>query len=341
MNLSIIIPVYNVEKYLVDTLESILAQKITLFEVILVDDGSIDRSGKICDDYAKKNANVHVFHTVNRGVSNARNFGLAKAKGKYIHFVDSDDVLEDGMYLDFMRIVENYEPDVIECGCTKIFVKNKKEYISNNGTDANLQTKHEIADYLDGIKYEKKQCLLHYIWNKWYRRDILLENKIQFNNEVSLGEDFLFNCQVIQRIDSLHIIDKSYYHYFIRGGSLVSAFQPEPWKRRQLVLDAQKELYNNFEIWESNEKQIMYEEGRLCFSALRSINSKRCKLGRKDKILFLKQMSQTVQMEYAKFYLLSSKKKVHRIWLFLLNRFGIAGIKFVIFLDKIQKVLKG
>lgn len=93
--ISVIVPVYNVEKYLSRCIESILSQTFTDFELLLIDDGSTDRSGEICDEYAKKDTRIRVFHTKNRGVSAARNLGLDNAKGEWISFVDSDDWVEN------------------------------------------------------------------------------------------------------------------------------------------------------------------------------------------------------------------------------------------------------
>lgn len=113
-----VIPVYNVEKYLNAAIESLAAQKFfrEKVEVLLIDDGSNDRSAQICDQYASEYENIRVFHIKNKGVSHARNYGLSHARGEYIHFMDSDDILASDMYEIFSNVIEQESPDVIVGG---------------------------------------------------------------------------------------------------------------------------------------------------------------------------------------------------------------------------------
>jgi len=114
MQFSVVVPVYNVERYLNDCLQSILNQNYTDFEVILIDDGSTDQSGAICDEWGEKNNNVHVIHTENKGLSCARNTGIRMAKGDYLVFVDSDDWIEKNSLKGFDEIIEKTHPEIIE-----------------------------------------------------------------------------------------------------------------------------------------------------------------------------------------------------------------------------------
>lgn len=112
-----IIPVYNAEKYLEDTINSVIGQSVfNQIEVLLVDDGSTDCSSEICDRFSCNYENISVFHKDNRGVSSARNYGLSKAKGQYIHFMDADDVISRIMYETFLDCAEQHSPDVIVGG---------------------------------------------------------------------------------------------------------------------------------------------------------------------------------------------------------------------------------
>lgn len=115
MQLSIIIPVYNVKNFLAAAIESVLAQSFRDFELILVDDGATDGSGEICDDYAQKDSRVKVIHQKNAGVSAARNAGVAAARGAYIGFTDSDDIIEKDMYQVMMSLAEEHHADVVQC----------------------------------------------------------------------------------------------------------------------------------------------------------------------------------------------------------------------------------
>ena len=200
-----------------------------------------------------------------------------------------------------------------------------------------LSNRNQITEYLNGISLNEMKCLIHYIWNKWYRRDFLVDNQLEFSSDLNLGEDYVFNCTAAKVMKTLYMVPNTYYHYFIRGNSLVSAFQPEPWKSRQMLFDAHKSLYEFYDIWNDNKNAIMLEEGIMCFAALRSVNSQRCKLNRKEKTEFLKKMSESKQMELIIFYLKNSGKKFHRMWLFLICTFGITGIRIMLIADYIYK----
>ena len=341
MRLSVIVPIYNAEPYLEKMLESILNQSFSDFEMILVNDGSTDNSGKICAEFAKRDQRVQVFNIENCGVSNARNYGLMKAKGQYVHFADSDDFIEDGMYEEFNIAVNHCYPDVVMCGCRQINIKKKTCLIVSNKNDQVLKNRSDIKEYLNHIKNDKHRCLLHYIWNKWYKRDILIQRNISFPLDLSLGEDFVFNCQTVQAIHSLIIISKPYYHYYIRANSLVSSFQLEPWKSRQMIFNAHRALYESYGLWDSNEKEIKMEEGKRSFAALRSVNNKRCRLSSKEKMTFLKRFSSSMQMELALYYLDNSDKKIHRLWEFLIQRCGMLGTKIVLLADHVQRLFRG
>lgn len=338
MKLSVIMPVYNVEDYLQNMISSILAQNFENFEMILVDDGSTDGSGEICDSFAQMDKRVKVFHIKNGGVSNARNFGLSKANGEYVHFADADDFVENGMYADFNKIVERYSPDIVMCSCRQINVKNNTCTVVGRQQNSALLDKCRIRAYLDGIDLFDMRCLIHYIWNKWYKREVLVNSKMKFLTDLSLGEDYVFNCQLLRNVESMYILGMPYYEYYIRGNSLVSAFQPEPWKSRQMLLDAHTALYQEYGIWDTNKNSILLEEGKMCFVALRSVNSIRCTLNPQEKKCFIEKMYTSDQMQFVLYYLKNSKKRLHKIWLSLINTMGISGVKIVLFFDRLQRI---
>lgn len=342
MKLSVIIPVYNVEKYLTVTLESVLQQKHDDLEIILVDDGSLDQSGKICDDYAFKYPDiVQVYHIQNAGVSNARNLGLCKASGDYVHFMDSDDTLEYGMYKCFCEIVEDASPDVIVCGCKRINLMNDNVTLAHYDMDVELIDRYEIGDFLNQLNSEHKRWMLDYIWNKWYKRSFLVENELMYDTTLSLGEDFLFNCQVFSLASNTYISKEIFYSYYIRNSGLVTAFQPQPWIGRQVLTDAHMALYQSHGIFEENRDSILFEDGMLAFSELRSVNSPRCMLSKNETREFLEEMYHSKQMELALYYLKHSQKKLHKLWFALISIFCMRGVRMVILADKIDRLLKG
>lgn len=207
--ISIIVPVYNVEKYLPRCIDSILAQTFTDFELLLIDDGSIDNSGNICDDYAKKDNRIRVFHKQNGGVSSARNLGLDNAKGEWITFVDSDDLIDNETLNDYLR----YNADLICQGLKQI-----------NAMDNSIEDlkKYDFleASVSDHISYALYIMFINgsfgYIWNKLFKHRILKDHNIRFIEGISIREDEIFvfkYCQYIKSIVLLPTINYNYVHY--------------------------------------------------------------------------------------------------------------------------------
>lgn len=184
--ISVIIPVYNAEKYLSRCIDSILNQSFTDFELLLVNDGSDDHSGEICDDYAKKYSRVKVFHKENGGVSSARNLGLINACGEWITFVDADDYLiVDGLQRYINEINENV--DLIIYGYN---ICNESGYLKFSTT---VYPKNDLIQKDDGVKIMFKNSYYNgYLFNKLFRRSIIEDNKIFFNEDVYYNEDRLF-----------------------------------------------------------------------------------------------------------------------------------------------------
>lgn len=204
--ISIIVPVYNVEQYLTKCIESILAQNFTNFELLLINDGSMDASGEICDDYAQKDDRVKVYHKENGGVSSARNLGIEQSLGEYICFVDSDDWLEqeyiDAFFLDNIGdrktlIIQDLLYDTIKGSSKRYYLK--KEFLKTNQF-LSAYTEYKI------LNYPSPYC-------KLYNAEIIKSNQIVFNINIHFAEDLLFFLNYIQYIDSVRFIDKAYYHY--------------------------------------------------------------------------------------------------------------------------------
>lgn len=216
--LSIIIPVYNVEKYLTDCINSIINSKKE-FEVLLIDDGSTDNSGLICDEFKKKDKRIRTYHKKNGGVSSARNYGIKKASGNYIMFVDSDDVLKK----DWDHILDTkLKYDVI---------------YFNTFVDKNLE-KRSLINYIIGNN--KDLIYLSGPYSKFYRRKYLLENNIYFNEKLINGEDMLFNLEIFAKIDSFNIINDSFYLYRQNIGQATKSFNKK-------IIDSDKEFHKEID----------------------------------------------------------------------------------------------
>ncbi|RKL66427.1 hypothetical protein CR203_16175 [Salipaludibacillus neizhouensis] len=212
VKVSIIVPIYNVEKYLEECIDSILAQSLRDIEVILVDDGSTDRSRDIVDEYALKDKRIKVVHQINSGVSYSRNKGVEMAAGEYIGFVDPDDWISLNCYqIMFTKAVES-SADVLICGFTEIYEKTgrrvnilypflKEEYL----------TKEEVLNiiFMGLIKGQ-----LHaFTWNKLYKKDLLINNKITSPLDMPLMQDIVYNLKVFSCAQNTFYVNKPLYIY--------------------------------------------------------------------------------------------------------------------------------
>ena len=228
--LSIIIPVYNSQDYLEECIESLINFKEENIEIILIDDGSTDLSSKICDDYAIKDKRIKVIHKKNSGVSDARNKGIECSIGKYVMFVDSDDVLD----LNWERILK---PDMAK----DIY------YITKNIEDNASVV--EMLNYIIGFN-DKNLCFAG-PFSKIFKTDFLRENQIKFNNELINGEDMLFNVNALLKCNSFEIINDSYYQYRNFQGSATKRFDEKIIQSDKVF---HKELYNILNSSEINRQ---------------------------------------------------------------------------------------
>ena len=220
--ISVIIPVYRVEKYLRQCVNSVISQTYTNLEIILVDDGSPDGSGKICDEYIIRDKRVRVIHQANQGLSAARNAGLEIAKGDFIGFVDSDDYIEPDMY--------KYLYDLI--------VKNKAAIsMCNVCEDEGFRTRKQIQSTFLSIPllqiFQFNNWI--FVWNKLYRKDFI--STLRFNTTTSYGEDGLFVFELTKKNASVSVGNQAKYHYRFNQNpnALTNNFQPKHLNRIALI----------------------------------------------------------------------------------------------------------
>ncbi len=204
--ISIIVPVYNVEQYLPRCIESILAQTFTDFELLLIDDGSLDKCGKICDEYAKKDARIRVFHKENGGVSSARNMGLDNARGAYIGFVDADDFINSEMYDILYRGYHSGE-EVQLSSCGILFEGKKYVPMKDGNNEVHFVSKEKIVSSIFGTE----NCLRINIVNKLFKKDII--GSLHFDNFYKIAEDVLFLANYITKINNVSF---QYYPGYVR-----------------------------------------------------------------------------------------------------------------------------
>lgn len=206
-DISIIVPVYKAESSLDKCINSILIQSFRNFELLLIDDGSPDKSGKICDEYAKNDYRIKVFHKENGGVSSARNVGLDNAKGAWITFIDADDYLE-GEFLNSLENSRNY--DLIISGYEREYDgENQKTFVDIEGC---AHSRTEVINYLnDNIRDE----IFRTPWGKFFKVEIIRKYHIRFDSRIRFGEDTIFNFTYFQYINSVICVTQGRYVYKI------------------------------------------------------------------------------------------------------------------------------
>lgn len=214
--ISIIVPVYNVEQYLERCIESILAQTFTDFELILVNDGSTDGSLSICNKYLKIDKRIKVLSQENKGLSSARNMGIANSKGKYIAFVDSDDFINEFMYEVLYSNLKKYNADIAICGFEKIYDDNilKRKKMKNIKIS-------EFSSY-DALKslYENKSLEFIVAWNKLYRKNIFEEINYPIGK---IHEDEFIAHKIYDKCNKVIYIDEQLYYYYQRSNSIMKS----------------------------------------------------------------------------------------------------------------------
>lgn len=303
--LSIIIPVYNAEKYLKECIDSILEQSFEDFELLLIDDGSKDSSGLICDSYAQEDERVKSFHLENGGPSRARNYGIRKAIGEYIEFVDADDQLCEDSLQKLAICANRNHPDMIIAGSEIWDSDNKKELLFPTTKSGILDIQH----YLRKITTESKSVLLHYIWNKWYRRATIESNKIIFDEDEKLGEDFIFNCRFFCCSRKNYAVKQTLYRYFRRNnGSLSSKFNSNELNRRRKMDSSLFALYKFFGL-EDCSLLLHQMVGAITLVSIRSVFGEGCPPKLAEKYCYVNNFLKSEYIDYLLKYRQASNKK--------------------------------
>jgi glycosyltransferase involved in cell wall biosynthesis len=225
--ISIIVPIYNVENNIRRCIESLLDQTFTDFELILVDDGSTDSSGIICDEFAKKHERIRVLHKKNEGVSSARNIGMAVSIGKYIGFVDSDDYTHREYLKELHETIDNNHADMAMCNFY-LFSKGKKAEQICHGFDSRTCFDHKQIETVIYSRIFNNSSTGGYfaLWNKILRKDFIIENDLKLDETVSFGEDMLFIMRCLKYCKAIAFSDKALYYYEMQNGGLFSKYRP-------------------------------------------------------------------------------------------------------------------
>lgn len=251
--ISVIIPVYNVEAYIARCLDSVINQTYKNIEIILVNDGSNDNSGKICDEYAAKDKRIVVIHQKNMGASSARNAGLNKANGKYVCFIDSDDTVENNYIEELLKPLKEKDYDLVICNINDIY---------ENKTSGS----RKITCTLDGVlerDYYKLVELLRVPVIKLYKMEIIIKYGLKFPEEIFTAEDQIWNFSYYSHVRDYFFINKSLYNYHHREGTLSCKNSYESFKNNLYKLSLEKEFLLENNIY--NARTVLNNHAFFCF----------------------------------------------------------------------------
>lgn len=255
--ISVIIPVYNAEKYLKSCVASLFAQSFEDWEAILINDGSKDGSGQICDDYAQKDSRIRVIHQQNQGVSTARNCGIQYARGAYVMFLDADDQLDAQAFSELLPYMEK-DFDVI-CWSLKTDDVSSPQYFTMSEDltlafpgDTDTLFDMRLRTFSGWSQDGKKDQCMPYVVTKLIKRNLILENRLEFDALLKHGEDTLFSIQVVEKAASVASLNRFFYIQTMHPGSATVSFCPTIGENNQRYLEA---LRNHIKEYHPNDER--------------------------------------------------------------------------------------
>lgn len=323
IKVSVIVAVYNNEKYLKKCIESIQKQTLTELEIILVNDGSDDKSPNICKEFAENDSRIKVINKQNEGVSKARNEGIKIATGKYIGFVDSDDWIECNMYKNMYEKLIQYDADICMGGYCKEVKGKTIDY--KIPIEATCILKRDVGESvlqkLVGEKNIGEKSLESHrsTCTNLYRLNLIKEENIKFDEQLPIGEDFLFNIMIMKFSEKIIIDNNIYYHYMYRDNSAMNKYRERFYNEHKELI---AKIHDTLDISNKHEYRSVYNNMCLNYCIYNIENE--CKLlnasSRADKINRIKLMKDNVILEYNLIQIIKNKnikilKKINLILL--------------------------
>ena len=245
---SVVVPVYNSERTLRDCVQSILSQELTDIEVLLVDDGSKDLSGELCDELARSDNRVRVYHIQNSGPAAARNVGICHAKGQYIGFVDSDDVIERDMYRALYAAAAENDADVVMCNYNAVSTEGERRTVRARPCGV-LKDSLAIKEQIIKRYFTGEMTGIPSLCNKLFKTELIHRYEIRIDETLIRAEDYWFNFEVLKKATCFVMIDGAYYNYRdVNPNSIMHHY-----------------LDNQFEAWKKNRQRLIEEGERLGF----------------------------------------------------------------------------
>ena len=309
--ISVVVPIYNVEDYLVECIESILNQTYTEFELILVNDGSTDNSLEICNQYSKKDDRIKIVNKKNGGLSDARNAGIDVAKGEYIIFIDSDDFINKNMFKIMFDIAKSKNADIVQCNYKEFYNKEDIKDSSSINNEFKLKELTSI-EALYGFYDEKKSGPTTVAWNKLYKTALFEDIRYPYGK---IHEDVFTTYKLIFKANKIVCTEEKLYYYRQRENSITTRKYN---KKRLVVLEAieerkkfMKDVVNNEELYNLELKNYY------CNMMSSYVKYKKSNPDDKETLKEIKKNSKRMFRELIKCNKLSIKKKLRLIVFFL------------------------
>lgn len=299
---SVILPAYNVEKYIAKSISSVLSQTFTDFELLVIIDGSPDNSKTVAESFSDKR--ISIFEKENGGLSDARNYGLERATGEYVYFMDSDDWIESDLLEKTVVVLENEHRNFVIFG----YIQDDEDI--NDIVISQVERLPNTELLVKGKDLTLSSDLLGifgYAWNKVYRRQFLIENNFRFEKGISLVEDILFNSLIYCQSNEIRMINSSFYHYINRQvPTLIKKFHKNSF---ELNLWKFKRLSDFFENWDFKNKKsllatVLVQSIRYCVHNLFSFQNGLSFFEKRNYVRLM--LENPITKSYIKFYDASS-----------------------------------
>lgn len=272
--LSVIVPVYNASASLSKCIESILNQTYENFEIILIDDGSKDDSGKICDKFAGCNTRVRVYHTENQGSITARSFGVDMAYGDIITFVDSDDWIESDMYLQMMGMCSKYKSDIISSGLIYDNITGVRGIECDLVSEKVYDQRQIIQEVIPVMMYDAKRhrrAVTSSLCNKLIRKDLWKNVLRNIDRQITYGEDAAIVYLCLAKAKRAVFTHNAWYHYCVNDNSMVHSFDMNSFRKIKCFVDYMEEEYKKLGIWTQMEPQLKEYAKYFLYPAIESV----------------------------------------------------------------------
>ena len=332
--ITIIVPVYNVEKYIDECVQSLINQTYTYLEIILVDDGSKDKSSEICDKYARNDSRIKVIHKQNEGLGYARNSGLKIANGRYVTFIDSDDIADEKLIENLVRGILKSQSDTCIGGFKRVDSNGKVKFIERYTEDIYME--NDVYDKLFtrmlGSAPNKHDAIRMSVWNVLYSMEIIKKYHIQFPSEREfISEDIIWDSEYYKYARRVIVINSTAYNYRITPGSLTQKYKSDMLEKICVLYNEMCNRLPNDAIKISRLQRQFFVNLRACIKQERySISNKRnIEIRQSINNIVNNSVVHTVSVEYSqvihqkkqKFFVMAVRYKCVMI-LYLLNKIG-------------------